>query len=149
MKNIVRPRKIEFEGDQKSDSLLIGNYGDVEFFAKGVFDLSGMIYSKKTIEFTVTGTGLIRFHGYCKKIIIHLVKGECTLDFSELSSKEVICVSLRDKSQTMIGPTKVISRANLQDEAILKYASRPLLKSYSLAGNSKIESVEDELIRLN
>jgi hypothetical protein len=139
--NIVTPkrRKIEFDGDHKSDSLLIGNFGDVEFIAKGSFDLSGMIYSKRTVEFTVIGTGLIRFHGFCKKLIIHLVKGECTLDFSALTSKEVCCISLRDKSRTMVGPTRVISRANVQDEAVLNYASNPLLQSYSILGNARIE----------
>ena len=143
MKTIVQARKMEFDGEHKNDSLLIGNFGDVEFTAKGVFDLSGMIYSRKNVEFTIIGTGLIRFHGVCKKIIIHLVKGDCTLDFSKLTSKEVCCVSLRDNSQTIVGPTKVISRANLQDKAILKYSGNPRLQSYSIAGNSRIELVED------
>jgi hypothetical protein len=132
-------RKIEFDGDHKNDSLLIGNFGDVEFTAKGVFELSGMIYSKKTVEFTVIGSGLIRFHGVCKKIIIHLVKGDCLLDFSKLTTKEVCCVSLRDTSEIMVGPTKLISRANLQDEAVLKYSGTPRLQSYSIAGRSRIE----------
>jgi hypothetical protein len=132
-------RKIEYDGEHQSDSLLIGNYGDVEFIAKGSFNLSGMIYSKKTIEFTIIGNGHIRFSGFCKKIIIHLVKGNCTLDLSALTSKEVCCVSLRDSSQILVGPTKIITRANVQDEAIFKYSSRPVLKSYSIAGNARIE----------
>ena len=131
-------RRIEFDGDHKADSLMIGNFGDVEFIAKGCFELSGMIYSKRTVEFTVIGTGHIRFHGFCKKLIIHLVKGECTLDFSELTSKEVCCISLRDKSTTLVGPTRVISRANLQDEAVLNYASSSLLQSYSVVGKARI-----------
>lgn len=130
-----------FEGQHRSDSLLIGNYGDVEFLATGSFDLSGMIYSRNTIEFTVVGTGNIRLHGYCKKVVINLVKGECTLDFSKLSSKEVICISLRDKSRTIIGPTKVITRANVQDEAVFQYQSNPLLQAYSVVGNARIESI--------
>jgi hypothetical protein len=138
MKNINKVRKIEYDGDHKTDSLLIGNYGDVEFIIKGNFDLSGMIYSKHTVQFTVMGSGNIRFHGFCKKIIIHLVKGDCNLDFSELTSKEVCCFSLRDKSTIMVGPTRVISRANVQDEAVFQYASRPLLQNYSIAGNGKI-----------
>jgi hypothetical protein len=136
---LLKRRKIEFDGDHKSDSLLIGNFGDVEFIAKGCFDLSGMIYSKNTVEFTVIGNGNIRFHGFCKKLIIHLVKGDCILDFSALTSKEVCCISLRDKSRTMVGPTKIISRANVQDEAVLNYASKPLLQNYSIIGKARIE----------
>jgi hypothetical protein len=64
------------------------------------------------------------------------------LDFSKLTSQEVCCVSLRDNSQTIVGPTKVISRANLQDKAILKYSGNPRLQSYSIAGSSRIELVE-------
>jgi hypothetical protein len=139
MKNLVRARRIEFQGDHKNDSLLIGNHGDVEFIASGNFNLSGMIYSKKTVEFTLIGSGLVRFTGFCKRIIIHLVKGDSILDLSELSSKEVCCFSLRDRSRIMIGPTKVISKANIQDEAIFHYASKPLFKSYSLVGRARIE----------
>jgi hypothetical protein len=139
MANILKPRRIEFLGDYKNDSLLIGNHGDVELIVNGCFNLSGMIYSRKTVEFTVIGSGLIRFTGFCKKVIIHLVKGDCILDLSGLSSKEVSCISLRDRSRIMIGPTKVISRANVQDEAIFYYASMPLVRSYSLAGKARLE----------
>jgi hypothetical protein len=143
MRNLKQTRKIEFNGNHKNDSLLIGNFGDVEFTAKGIFDLSGMIYSKKTVEFTVIGDGIIRFHGVCSKIIIHMVKGNCTVDFSKLTSKEVSCVSLRDNSQTMVGPTRLISRANLQDQAVLMYSGKPRLQSYSILGKSKIERIKD------
>jgi len=136
-------RRIEFEGNHQNDSLLIGNFGDVEFMARGEFDLSGMIYSKNTVEFTVIGSGQIRFHGVCKKIIIHLVKGDCTVDFSRLTSKEVCCVSLRDNSRTLVGPTQIISRANLQDDAVLTYNSKSLLRSYSVAGRSRIQLLEE------
>ena len=136
-----KTRTIQFDGEHKQDSLLIGNHGNVEFIAKGVFDLSGMIYSKNTVEFTLIGNGLIRFTGFCKKIIIHLVKGDCILDLSELTSREVCCFSLRDTSKILVGPTKLISRANVQDHAIFNYSSSPLLRSFSIIGNARIEKI--------
>ena len=142
MKPIKQPRKIEFDGNHKNDSLLIGNFGDVEFTARGTFELSGMIFSKQNVEFTVIGDGHIRFHGVCKKIIIHLVKGNCTIDFSRLTTKEVVCFSLRDSSRTMLGPARIIHRANLQDEAVLTYNSSTLLQNYSVLGRSRIEPVD-------
>lgn len=141
MKTVKKIRKIEFEGDHKHDSLLIGNYGDVDFVAKGNFDLSGMIYSKSTVEFTIIGNGTIRFTGFCKRIIIHLVKGEVSLDLSELTSREVTCYSLRDKSKIKLGPTRIISRANVQDEAVFQYSSKPLLQNYSVVGKARIEAI--------
>jgi hypothetical protein len=140
----IKRTKMAFEGDHKSDSLLIGNFGDVEFLAKGVFDLSGMIYSRKTVEFTVIGTGSIRFHGYCKKLIIHLVKGECVLDLSALTTKEVWCISLRDKSRTMVGPTRMIGRANVQDDAVFNYPGKAFLRDFSVVGNARIEHAQPD-----
>lgn len=144
MKNAKPNRKIEYEGTHKDDSILIGNFGDVDFIARGDFELSGMIYSKHTVSFTILGKGLIKFHGVCNKVVIHLVKGDCILDLRELESQEVICTSLRDNSRTLIGPTRIISRANLQDEAILRYIGNPRVHNYTVSGSSKIETVEGE-----
>jgi hypothetical protein len=41
----------------------------------------------------------------------------------------------------MVGPTKIISRANLQDEAILTYDSKARLENFSILGNSRIEMI--------
>ena len=78
----------------------------------------------------------------CKRIIIHLVKGNCTIDFSRLTTREVTCFSLRDSSRIMLGPTRIILRANLQDEAVLTYSSNTLLQNYSVLGKSRIELAE-------
>jgi hypothetical protein len=75
-------------------------------------------------------------------VIINLVKGDCALDLRELESHEVICISLRDTSRTLIGPIKMISRANLQDEAILKYIGNPRIHNYTVPGSSRIETIE-------
>ena len=142
MKNIKPARKIEYDGEHSDDSILIGNFGDVDFIAKGDFQLSGMIYTKQTVTFTVLGKGLIKFHGVCNRVVINLVKGDCILDFSELESHEVMCISLRDNSRTTIGRTRLISRANLQDEAVLKYIGNPRIQNYTVSGSSRIEMVE-------
>lgn len=144
MKNLkpAPARKIEYDGEHKDDSILIGNFGDVDFIAKGDFELSGMIYSKQTVTFFVIGKGLIKFHGVCHKLIIHLVKGDCVLDLSELETHEVSCVSLRDSSRTFIGPTKTINRANLQDDAVLKYSGNPRILNYTISGSSRLEAVQ-------
>jgi hypothetical protein len=142
MKKMKPARKIEYDGEHKDDSILIGNFGDVDFIVKGEFELSGMIYSKQTVTFNVLGNGVIKFHGVCHKLIIHLVKGNCVLDLSELESHEVSCVSLRDNSRTFIGPTRTINRANLQDDATLKYSGNPRILNYTISGNSRLEGIE-------
>ena len=142
MKKITPARKIEYDGEHKDDSIMIGNFGDVDFVVKGDFELSGMIYSKHTVTFTILGSGIIKFHGVCNKIIIHLVKGDCLLDLSQLESQEVVCFSLRDNSRTLIGTTKIISRANLQDEAVLRYMGSPRVHDYTVSGSSRIETIE-------
>lgn len=132
-------RKIQYDGDYKLASLVIGNQDHVEFTAQGNFELSGMIYSRKTVTFNVGGNGTLRFHGFCHNLIVNLAKGQCLLDFSELVCNAVQCTSLRDFSTTIIGRTEVISLANLQDEAILRYMIKSRLQSYSLSGKASIE----------
>lgn len=82
------------------------------------------------------GNGLTKFHGVC------LVKGDCILDFTELESHEVSCISLRDNSRTFVGPTRIISRANLHNDAILTYSGNPGILNFTVSGNSRIEAVE-------
>ena len=133
-------RKIEFEGNHKEDSLLIGNFGDVEFVANGQFDLSGMIYCPKgSIEFNVTGTGEVSFYGVCKRLIIKIASGNCRLDFSQLSCQEVQQLTIKENSEVVIGTTRIIRQAHLEDEAILHFSDKTILLNYSMAGNSQIK----------
>lgn len=132
-------RKIVFEGNHKDDSLLIGNFGDVEFVANGKFDLSGMIYCPKgSVEFDVTGTGEVSFYGVCKKLIIKNASGDCRLDFSKLTCQEVQHLSLKEKSKVVIGSTRIIRQAKLQDEAVLQFSDKTILLNYSMYGKSQI-----------
>ena len=81
-------RNIQFIGDQKNNSILIGNYGDAKITAIGNFDLSGLIFCRKsTVEFDIAGDGIVRFKGICKQLIINRIDGNCTLDLSELSCR--------------------------------------------------------------
>lgn len=141
MKDQKQPRKILLEGDVQDHSLLIGNYGDVDFVVNGNFDISGTIYLRGTLSLAILGSGTLRLSGFCKKVMIHLVKGDCSIDFGDLTSKEFSCYSLRDTSSLVLGPTKVIARANVQDEAVFRYSSTPLVKHYSVVGKGRMEAV--------
>ncbi|MBT1699759.1 hypothetical protein KK083_22925 [Fulvivirgaceae bacterium PWU4] len=133
-------RKIEFIGAHKDDSIVIGNYGDVQFVAKGNFDLSGLIYcGKNTVEFNVEGDGTVAFKGVCKKLMIRGIRGNCTLDLSNLSSQVVWCESVKGNAIVTLGPTKLIELISLDNDAVVKYGGKPVLLNYTLKGNSRIE----------
>ena len=64
-------RKISYMGEHKDHSLVIGNYGDVQFVAEGKFELSGLMYCPRyMVEFSVSGQGTIAFRGACRKLVI-------------------------------------------------------------------------------
>jgi hypothetical protein len=139
-KSLPIPRKIEFIGDHKDDSIVIGNYGDVKFLAKGSFDLSGLIYCvKHTVEITVDGDGEISFNGVCKKLIIRGIRGNCKINLSNVTTQSVWCESVKDNAVITLGPTKVIELISLDHDAVVKYDGKPILLNYSLRGNSRIE----------
>jgi hypothetical protein len=139
-KSTLPPRNIEFIGDHKDDSIVIGNYGDVKLVARGTFDLSGLIYcGKNTVEITLDGDGVVAFKGVCKKLLIRGIRGNCTLDLSNLTSKSVWCESIKDNAIVMLGPTKVIELISLDNHAVVKYHGKPVLLNYALRGNARIE----------
>jgi hypothetical protein len=138
-----QPRRIEFIGNHKNDSIVIGNYGDVRFIAQGNFDLSGLIYcGKSTVELNVTGEGMVSFSGICKKLLIRGMDGNCRLNLTNLSCQTVWCESIKGSSIIDLGKTKLIELISLDNEAIVRYPGKPVLLNYSLRGNSKIEALE-------
>jgi hypothetical protein len=139
-------RNIEFIGDHRNDSIVVGNYGDARIIVKGNFTLSGLIYcGKNTVELNVNGEGTITFTGICRKLLIRGIDGNCTLDLRNLSSKSIWCESVKGKSTVILGPTKVIELISLDNDAIVKYEGKPVLLNYSLRGNSKIENWINQL----
>jgi hypothetical protein len=89
----------------------------------------------------VSGQGSISLRGACKKLIIKNMTGDCVLDLSEVVCKEVYCKSAKGKSIILIGPTKLISQANLEEEAILQYTGKPLVTNCSLKQSARMESL--------
>jgi hypothetical protein len=141
IKTLTKPRKFEFIGNHSDDSIVIGNYGDARFVARGTFNLSGLIYcGKNTVEINLSGDGIVTFSGVCKKLMIRGIEGNCQLDLSNVTSEFVWCESIKDSAQVTLGPTKVIELISLDHEAIVRYPGKPLLMNYSLRGNSRIES---------
>ena len=136
----MKRRKIRYVGEHVDDSLLISNHGNVQFVAEGKFDLSGLMYCPRyEVEFSVSGRGNISFRGACKKMIIKSISGDCVLDLSEVVCKEIQCRMVKGKSIVLIGPTKLISQANLEGEAVLQYKGKPLITSCSLKQSARME----------
>lgn len=139
-KSVTPLRKIEFIGDHNDDSIVIGNYGDVKLTARGNFKLAGLIYcGKSTVEITLDGDGHVAFKGVCKKLLIRGVRGNITLDLSNVTSKMIWVESVKDNAMITLGPTKIIELISLDNEAVVKYDGKPVLLNYSLRGNSRIE----------
>ena len=139
-KNSIPSRRIEFIGSYKDDSIVIGNYGDARFIAQGNFELSGLIFcSKNTVEINLDGEGAVAFRGVCKRLIVRNVRGNCTLDLTGMTTERVWCESVKDSAVITLGTTRIIELISLDDEAVVKYAGRPVLLNYSLRGNSRIE----------
>ncbi len=136
----MKQRRIKYSGEQKDESLLISNYGNVSFLAEGKFVLSGLMYCPRySVEFSVSGQGTISLRGVCKKLIIKNITGDCLLDLSEVVCEEVYCKSAEGKSIILIGSTKLISQANLEEEAILQYKGKPLVTNCTLKQSARME----------
>jgi hypothetical protein len=132
-------RKIQFIGNHRDDEILIGNYGNTAMKVEGTFELSGIVYAPRyTVILSVEGTGKISLGGICRFLIIRKLHGNCTLDISQLSCKELKCQSMRDKALVIAGRVRVVSEANLDDDAILFLKEKPLILNPVLSGNSQV-----------
>lgn len=135
----MRKQRFTFKGDLKDDSILIGSHGDAVLQVEGTFDLSGIIYCPKyTVTITIKGDGKVSFRGKCSRIIVKSMSGNCTLDLSEVTCRELRFESMRDQATVVTGKTRVISRAHLTDEAVLHIAEKPLITSSFISGSSRI-----------
>jgi hypothetical protein len=138
MKERAKKQKFSFT-DLKDDSVLIGSHGDAMLHIAGTVEISGIIYCPKyTITIQIKGDGRVAFRGICSRIVVKKMRGNCTLDLRELTCKELRLESIQDQSMIITGKTRIISQANLTDEAILHIAEKSLITSSVMSGSSKI-----------
>jgi hypothetical protein len=131
--------RLSFTGDVINQDILIGSHGDAEIKVNGTFELSGIIYNpKNSVTLMIKGDGRISFRGKCFRIIIKKMTGNCTLDLSEVTYKELHCELLQGKSIVIAGNTRAISPAILDDEAVLHVNSNHLLFNPITYGKSRI-----------
>lgn len=145
MKKTAKGRKkkvtLAFKGDVYKDDLLIGSHGNTDLKINGNFQLGGIIYCPKyTVSLIIQGNGRIAFRGKCYRIIIKKMQGDCTLDLSDVTYKELHCQSLSGRAVVMAGNTRAISPAILSDDATLHVDDRHLLFNPVTSGNARILS---------
>lgn len=139
MKGRKKNVKLEFIGDVSQDDVLIGSHGDTEIRIKGRFQISGTVYCPKyTVTLSIKGDGHLAFRGKCSRIIIKKMQGDCTLDLTEVTYKELHCRSLQGRSVVIAGNTRAITPAILSDEATLHVHERQLVFNPVTSGNSRI-----------
>jgi hypothetical protein len=137
-------RTYEFIGNQKNDSILIGNYGDAKITAVGNFSLSGLIYCRpSTVEISVSGEGTARFTGICKKLLIQHVEGNCILDLSNVSCQHVRCEVVKGKSVILLGHIKFVELISVDDDAIVTFEGKPLILNHNLYANAGMERLRN------
>ena len=142
MKSRKKKIKMEFAGNVEHTDLLIGSHGNTDIKVKGEFKLSGIIYCPKyTVTLDIKGDGKISFRGKCYRIVIKQMQGDCTLDLSDVTYKELHCQSLKGKSVVIAGNARAITPAILSDEAVLHVNERQLIFNPVTSGNSKIVTV--------
>jgi hypothetical protein len=151
MKGRKKKIRLAFCGDVRRDDILIGSHGNTDIKIRGNFQVSGIIYCPKyTVTLEIKGDGKIAFRGKCYSIAIRKMTGDCILDLSDMTYKELRCESLEGKSIVLAGNTRAITPAILSDEAVLHVSEHQLIFNAITSGNSKIlatRPVELESIR--
>lgn len=136
---LIRKQHFIFKGDTRDDALLIGSHGDASILIRGNFELSGIVYCPKyTLTLTIDGTGTVAFRGICNRVVIKRMSGSAIFDLRDLTCKELRCESVKKNSKVLAGKTRVVSKANLFDDAILQLTDKPLITSASLSGKARI-----------
>ena len=158
MKKASKERKkkvsLVIKGDVQQDDLLIGSHGNTDVKVSGNFQLAGIIYCPKyTVTLTIKGNGRISFRGKCYRIIIRKMQGNCTLDLTDVTYKELQCESLQGRSVVIAGNTRAITPAILSDDATLHVRGSELIFNPVTSGNSRIlgmtrAGLEEELTDL-
>lgn len=143
MKKTLKGRKkkikLLFTGVVRQDNLLIGSHGHTDITINGDFQISGMVYCPKyTITLNIKGEGQLSLRGKCDRIIIRKMQGDCTVDLTEVTYKELHCQSLQDRSVVIAGNARAITPAILSDDATLHVHERQLIFNPVTSGNSKI-----------
>jgi hypothetical protein len=141
---LTKKQYFSFKGETKDDSILIGSHGDASISIDGSFELSGIVYCPKyTVTVTIEGNGIVAFRGICNRIVIKKMSGNATLDLRDLTCKELRCESVKKKSKIYAGKTRVVTRANLFDDAVLHLSDKPLITSAVTSGSSRIIQGDD------
>jgi hypothetical protein len=139
MKSRRKKIKLSFTGVTAEHDLLIGSHGNTDFKVRGNFELSGIIYCPKyTVMLDINGSGRIAFRGKCYSIVIRKMHGNCILDLTNVTCKELHCDLLGGNSVVFAGNVRAITPAILSDKAVLHVSEHQLIFNPVTSGDSKI-----------
>jgi hypothetical protein len=108
------PRKIYYKSGYIEDkNLVVGNHDNTHIVVEGDFFINGLIYCPKYgIEITLKGTGMISLHGICKAIILKRISGECTVDISDLDSRDLCWETVSGKLKLLLSVSQRVNAVN-------------------------------------
>ncbi len=77
------------------------------------------------------------------------MQGDCILDLSEVTCKELNCASLEGKAVVIAANTRAITPAFLSDDAVLHVNGHQLIFNPVTSGNSKIVTMAGAEVELD